>query len=227
MGSCPTENKAFGAQSHSGRDSQSLPFFLATFLDYTSSRDFGVPVWQVLKEPYTCAASLDTEPGASSYSGEIHTHSSSTISSSILASFCSTVVWAGCQAARDLNVIIAFAPALCKLFLGGELVQSSDVASAPVAFCLHLPKNSTCKRSLQRSSNTKEICPARKSGSLLSCGSVGLARGLLNDLPTPPKCRANRPLRLSLHRPLRNISQDSPSPTIRGSQFSLPVRWNA
>jgi len=143
-----------------------------------------------------------------------------------VASFCSTVVWAGCQVARDLNVIIAFAPALCKLFFGGELVQSSDVASAPVAFCLHLPKNSTCKRSLQRSSNTKEICPARKSGSLLSCGSVGLASGLLNDRPTPTESRANRPHRFSLHRPLQTISQDSPSRTILGSQFSVPVRWN-
>jgi hypothetical protein len=33
--------------------------------------------------PYTLVASLDTEPVANSYSGEIHTHSSSTISSSI------------------------------------------------------------------------------------------------------------------------------------------------
>ena len=128
-----------------------------------------------------------------------------------VASFCSTAVWAGCQAARDVNLIIAFAPALCKLFLGGELVQSADVASAPVAFSLQLPKNATCKRSLQRSSNTN-ICPERKSGSLLSCGSVGLASGLLNDRPTQVVFRANRPLRFSLHRSLRTISQESPSP---------------
>ena len=122
-------------------------------------------------------------------------------------------------------MIIAFAPALSKLFLGGELVQSSDVASAPVAFSLHLPKNSTCKRSLQRSSNTN-ICPERKSGSLLSCGSVGLASGLLNDRPTQVVFRANCPLRFSLLRPLRTISQDSPTRTVLGSQFSLLVRWN-
>jgi hypothetical protein len=78
VGSYPTGNKVFGAQSHSGRDRQSLPFFLATFLDYTSTSDFS-------SVPYTLAASLDTEPVASSYSGEIRTHSSSTISSSIRA----------------------------------------------------------------------------------------------------------------------------------------------
>ena len=76
LGSGPTGNQVFGAQSHSGRDSQSLPFFLATFLDYTSNSDFG-------STPYTLIASLDTEPVANSYSGEIRTHSSSTISSSI------------------------------------------------------------------------------------------------------------------------------------------------
>ena len=96
LGSYPTGNQVFGAQSHSGRDSQSLPFFLATFLDYTSSQDFGVLVCQVLKEPYTCAASLDTEPVASSYSGEIRTHSSSTISSSIRAFYGSSVFFLGC-----------------------------------------------------------------------------------------------------------------------------------
>jgi hypothetical protein len=76
LDSGPTGNQVFGAQSHSGRDSQSLPFFLATFLDYTSNSDFG-------STPYTLLASLDTEPVANSYSGEIRTHSSSTISSSI------------------------------------------------------------------------------------------------------------------------------------------------
>jgi hypothetical protein len=60
LGSGPTGNQVFGAQSHSGRDSQSLPFFLATFLDYTSTSDFG-------SKPYTLVASLDTEPVANSY----------------------------------------------------------------------------------------------------------------------------------------------------------------
>lgn len=53
--------QAFGAQSRSGRDSQSLPFILATFLDYTSTGDFGTT-------PYTPVASLDNEPVANSYS---------------------------------------------------------------------------------------------------------------------------------------------------------------
>ena len=55
VGSCPTGNQVFGAQSHSGRGSLPLPFVLATVLAYTSSQDFVVLLCHVLKEPYTCA----------------------------------------------------------------------------------------------------------------------------------------------------------------------------
>ena len=44
-----------------GVRSQSLPFILATFLDYTSTGDFD-------NMSYTPAASLDNEPAANSYS---------------------------------------------------------------------------------------------------------------------------------------------------------------
>ena len=75
-------NHVFGAQSHSGFDSQSIPFTLTTFCGYASISDFGG------EPPYTLllTANLNTGPVASSYPGGIHTRSSSNYFQSARAS---------------------------------------------------------------------------------------------------------------------------------------------